>query len=63
MPERVGRTKLMKAFRRESKRAHPDRAAQNGIPLEQATEQMKSVNCAKDVLLKEILADDDGDDE
>ena len=55
-------TMLMKAFRSESKKAHPDRAAQNGMSVEQATERMQAINQAKDVLMNEILAEGDADE-
>ena len=36
-------------------RAHPDKAEQNGLAVEEATELMKRLNDAKDLLMQEIM--------
>ena len=50
---------VISAYRRAAKQCHPDKGALHHLSVEQATARMQDVNEAKDVLMREIMAEQD----
>lgn len=50
---------VISAYRRAAKQCHPDKRALHHLSDEQATARMQDVNEAKDVLMREIMAEQD----
>ena len=58
-PAPLQRHAVLAAYRRLAMQFHPDKRAQHNLSEEQATARMQDVNEAKDVLMREIMAEQD----
>ena len=58
-PAPLQRHAMLSAYRRVAMQFHPDKRAQHNLSEEQATARMQDVNEAKDVLMREIMAEQD----
>ena len=55
----INRPMVSKAYRDAAKQCHPDKRAQHNLSNEEATARMQEVVEAKDVLMREIAAEQD----
>ena len=58
-PAPLQRAAMLSAYRHAARQCHPDRRSQHNLSEEQANARMQEVNEAKDVLMREIMAEQD----